>query len=256
MSPRSWRPERSGIGRTARHSHPGRVRNDLSVVVVGDYDPALQPHLATDEALRHSADLLGVRVNVRWLPTPPLETDLSAVAGADAVWCAPGSPYKSLDGALAALRHAREQGTPALGTCGGCQHMVLEYARNVLGFADARHAEYDPYASRLFISELTCSLAGQTMPVELTPGSAAAALYGADKAEERYYCNFGINPEYQRLLHDSGLRVTGTDATGEARVLELDGHPYYLATLFVPQVRSTPRAPHPLVTGLLRAAAG
>jgi CTP synthase (UTP-ammonia lyase) len=226
----------------------------LRVAVIGDHDPAFAPHAATDDALQHAAACLGLDVEVRWLPTEPLERDLSDVRAADALWCAPGSPYRSLTGALAALRHGREHGVPTLGTCGGFQHMVIEYARDVLGFEDAQHAEYNPYASRLFVSALTCSLAGRTMPVSLTPGSRAARLYGVTEVEERYYCDFGLNPTHRRDLHDGGLEVTGVDAEEEARVLEIPGHPFYLATLFVPQVRSTPEQPHPLVTGLLRAA--
>jgi CTP synthase (UTP-ammonia lyase) len=132
--------------------------------------------------------------------------------------------------------------------------MIIEYARNVLGFEDAQHAEYDPYGSRLFVSELACSLVGRTMPVSLDPGSGAAALYGTTRVQEQYYCNFGLNPEHQRTLDEGGLRVVGFDDDGEARVLELPEHPFYLATLFVPQTRSTPEQPHPLVTGFLQAA--
>jgi CTP synthase (UTP-ammonia lyase) len=226
----------------------------LSVAVVGDRDPAFAPHAATDAALAHAAAALGVEVRVRWAPTAPLERDLGPVATADALWCAPGSPYRSLRGALAALRHGRERGVPTLGTCGGCQHMIIEYARHVLGVQDAAHAEYDPYASTLFVSELTCSLAGRTMAVRLEPGSRVAALYGATLVHERYYCNFGLDPARRRELEDGGLRVSGVDADGEARVLELPDHPLYLATLFVPQARSTPERPHPLALGLLQAA--
>lgn len=230
------------------------MQRSLTVGVVGDYDPAFRPHVATGEALAHAATYLGIAVDVRWLATEPLVSDLAGVEAADALWCAPGSPYRSLDGAVAALRQGRERGVPTLGTCGGCQHMVIEYARNVLGYRDAQHAEYDPYASTLFVSELTCSLAGKTMPVSLSPGSRVAALYGGTEAEEEYYCNFGIAPERQQDLHAGGFAVTGVDRDGEARVLEIPGHPYYVATLFVPQARSRPEAPHPLVVGLLRAA--
>jgi CTP synthase (UTP-ammonia lyase) len=226
----------------------------LSVAVIGDFDETYTPHLATNEALEHSATDLGVELRISWLATEPLEGDLDAVRTADALWCAPGSPYRSLLGALAALRHGREHGVPTLGTCGGCQHIIIEYARNVLGFEDAQHAEYDPYGSRLFVSELACSLAGRTMPVSLEPGSRPAALYGTTSVQEQYYCNFGLNPEHQRTLDEGGLRVVGFDDDGEARVLELPEHPFYVATLFVPQTRSTPAEPHPLVTGLLQAA--
>ncbi|MDR8409817.1 hypothetical protein MTP10_13855 [Nonomuraea sp. 3-1Str] len=226
----------------------------LRVAVIGDRDPAFPLHLATDDALRHAAAHLGIAVDVRWLATEPLESNLAEVKAADVLWCAPGSPYRSLLGALAALRHGREHGVPTLGTCGGCQHMVIEYARHVLGYEDAQHAEYDPYASTLFVSELTCSLAGKTMPVTLVSGSRVATSYGRTEVEEEYYCNFGLDPGRQGILHDGGFLVTGVDGGGEARVLEIPGHPYYVATLFVPQARSRPEAPHPLVVDLLRAA--
>lgn len=226
----------------------------LRVAVIGDFDDTFAPHLATNDALGHAAGRLGIELDVRWVATEPLEDDLAAVERADALWCAPGSPYRSLLGAVAALRHGREHGVPTLGTCGGCQHIIIEYARNVLGFEDAQHAEYDPYGSRLFVSELACSLAGRTMPVSLEPGSRAAQFYGASKIEEQYYCNFGLDPVHQRTLDEGGLRVTGFDDHGDARVLELPAHRFYLATLFVPQTRSTPEQPHPLITGLLQAA--
>jgi CTP synthase (UTP-ammonia lyase) len=223
--------------------------------VVGDFDPEFPPHLATSSALEHSAAALGVSVDIRWHATDSLvDADLGQVLGDDALWCAPGSPYKSLDGALRAVRFAREGDVPLLGTCGGFQHVVLEYARNVLGFADAQHAEYDPYASELFITELSCSLAGQEMTVELSGGSRAAQLYGRTQTRERYYCNFGLNPEHRRLLHDGGLRVVGVDGDGEARVLELPDRRFFIATLFVPQLSSSPESPHPLVTAYLQAA--
>ncbi|WP_238009857.1 hypothetical protein KZZ52_15005 [Dactylosporangium sp. AC04546] len=227
----------------------------MKVVVIGDFDASFVPHTATDAAIEHSAAALGLNVEVVWRATEPLETDLDDVQEADALWCAPGSPYRSLTGAVAALRFARENGVPTLGTCGGCQHIVIEFARNVLGFHDAQHAEYDPYASRLFISALTCSLAGLTMPVHLAAGSRAAETYGGAKTEENYYCNFGLNDEYQAVLEGGGLRVSGVDDDGEARVLELSDHPFYVATLYVPQTRSKPENPHPLVNAFLRAAA-
>jgi CTP synthase (UTP-ammonia lyase) len=227
----------------------------VSVGVVGDFDPEFPPHAATDSALRHSAAALGATVEVRWHATDALvDSDLAHVLVDDALWCAPGSPYRSLDGALRAIRFAREADVPLLGTCGGFQHVVLEYARNVLGFEDAQHAEYDPYASDLFITELSCSLAGQKMAVELGDDSRAAQLYGRTQTSERYYCDFGLNPAHQRLLHDGGLRVVGVDRDGEARVLELPDHRFFIATLFVPQMGSSPGLPHPLITACLRAA--
>jgi CTP synthase (UTP-ammonia lyase) len=227
------------------------MTDSLNVAVTGDFDSSYVPHIATNSAISHSARLLGLEVAVTWLATVPLEAGLGPVTKADALWCAPGSPYRSLAGALAALRFGRENSVPTLGTCGGCQHILLEYARNVLGFQDAQHAEYDPYGSRLFISSLVCSLAGLTMPVNLKPGSLVAQCYGMGRIAEQYYCNFGLNPVYRQMLEEGGLQISGIDDDDEPRVFELPGHPFYVATLFVPQNRSNSDEPHPLVTRLL-----
>jgi CTP synthase (UTP-ammonia lyase) len=227
----------------------------LAVGVIGDFQPEFPPHPATNAALEHAAAALGITIEAPWLDTVLLlEIEQKALERFDALWCAPGSPYQSLEGALRAIQYAREHDRPLLGTCGGFQHIVLEYARNVLGVDEAQHAEYDPYSSELFISELSCSLAGKTMSITLTADSLAGSLYGAGEALEQYYCNFGLNPEHQHRLDDAGLKVVGEDQDGEARVVELPNLRFYVGTLFVPQLRSVPGSPHPLVMGLLDAA--
>jgi CTP synthase (UTP-ammonia lyase) len=225
----------------------------VSVGVIGDFDPSFEPHTATDAAVAHAAAAAGLPATVEWLGTELLAENAEIVGRFDAVICAPGSPYKNMAGALGALRHTREHDIPTLGTCGGFQHVILEYARNVLGFADAQHAEYDPYASSLFVTPLSCSVAGQTMEVSIDSSSLAAAIYGRTRVTERYYCNFGLSPEYRQLFEASDLRISGVDTAGEARIVELPDHPFFLATLFVPQTSSQPGAPHPLLTGLLAA---
>jgi len=160
---------------------PARSR----VALIADFDPGFPPHPATEAAVQQGAEKLGVEAEPVWIGTNELEPDAAArLAGFAGIWVAPGSPYQSLAGVLAAIRYARENDVPLLGTCGGFQHVVLEYARNVLGIADATHAEYDPYASRLFISRLGCSLVGKTMEVRLSAGSRAAMAYGSLAAME------------------------------------------------------------------------
>lgn len=132
--------------------------------------------------------------------------------------------------------------------------MILEYARNVLGFVDAQHAEYDPYASELFVSELECSLVGRELLIRLQPESRVARLYGATEAREQYYCNFGVNPEKVAALNRGALRVTGSDAEGDIRVVELPDHPFFIGTLFVPQLRSRADRPHPLINAFIQSA--
>lgn len=227
---------------------------EARIGIVGDRDAGFPPHLATEAAVVHAAESLGFGAAPEWVPTSRVGGDPAGVLAVyDGLWVAPGSPYLSLDGALAAIRHARESGVPLLGTCGGFQHVVLEYARNVLGWQDAAHAEYDPYASRLFVVPLSCSLVGRSMPVTIAPDSRAARFYGATGATEEYYCDFGLNPAHQDALDAGGLRIVGRDADGEARIVELPDHPYFVGTLFVPQMRSGPGRPHPLIVAFLRA---
>ncbi len=222
------------------------------IALLGEHRPEFPPHAATDAAIVHSRSLLGAGIEAVWVGTEQIGPDL--FQRCSAIWVAPGSPYRNLEQALWAIRQARRNGIPCLGTGGGFLHMVLEYARNGLGFREAQSAEYDPDASTLFITELARPLAGRSTRVNLAPGSRAAAIYGALSAKERYECDFGINPDCVDPLREGPVRFTGADSDGELRVLELPDHPFFMGTLFAPQARSTPAQPHPLVTAFLKAA--
>lgn len=224
---------------------------NTSIALLGEYTPTFQPHIATEAAIQHSSQLLGVNITASWVSTDAIDHHLfEQFTG---IWVAPGSPYKNMDKTLWAIRQARENKIPCLGTCGGFQHIIIEYARNMLGFKDAQHAEYDPYSSTLFVSPLSCSLAGREMRLNFLPESQVAAIYGELTATEPYYCNFGVNPEYVDELKRGVLRISGADSEGEVRVIEYPGHPFFIGTLFVPQARSTPTHPHPLITAFLKA---
>lgn len=227
-----------------------------TIAIIGDRDVASRPHAATEASLCHAAEHAGVELDFEWLPTESLDGEdaerrLSRFAG---LWIAPGSPYRSLTGALQAIRFAREHDRPLIGTCGGFQHVVLEFARHVLGLNDAQHAEYDPYASVLFVAPLTCSLVGRTMSVRINPGSRVADVLQADAIAAQYYCNFGLNPAFRDRLDAAGLRIVGEDEHGEARIVELPGHRFFVATLFLPQFDSTTDRPHPLIATFVNAA--
>lgn len=222
-----------------------------TIALLGEFDPNFQPHLATARAIEHARNILGLDIEGEWVSTAEIDDNLFAKHAG--IWVAPGSPYKNMEKTLWAIQYARENKVPCLGTCGGFQHIVLEYARNVLHFKDAAHAEYDPYASDMFISALTCSLAGREMRLDFVADSQVARIYGAKTAIESYYCNFGVNPEKVSLLKSGPLQISGSDEEGEIRVVELPGHPFFVGTLYVPQTRSQPGQPHPLVNAFLAA---
>jgi CTP synthase (UTP-ammonia lyase) len=237
--------------RTAHVREEAQMATRTVIGIVGDRDPGNRTHQATEAAFGH----LPEPVDFQWVPTEQLERGAEArLASFGGLLISPGSPYRSMEGALEAIRYARERKVPLLGTCGGFQHIVVEFARNVLGIADADHAETSPTAPRLAVIPLTCSLAGQSHPVRVVAGTQAAALYRAETTVEPFFCNYGMNPDYRAQLEAHGLVVSGFGEDGRERILELRGHPFFFGTLYVPQVRSRPGEPHPLVAGLVAAA--
>ena len=230
--------------------------NAISIAVVADFNPANETLVATNEAIRHCATALRLNVAAEWIGTETvIEPETSRrLRKAGGIWIGPASPYKSMEGALAAIRLAREHHIPLLGTCGGFQHIILEFARNVLGIVDAEHEETKPGAARLFISRLACSLVGRSMTITLQPDSLIARAYGCTRVQEQYRCNFGVNPDYVDLLRSSALRIVGSDDEGVVRAVELASHPFFIGTLFLPQHSSTAASPHPLISAFLTAA--
>jgi CTP synthase (UTP-ammonia lyase) len=202
--------------------------------LVGDNDATVPAHQAIPRALALAEEALKAPIAFRWLPTDTIGSD-ALLTPFDAIWCVPASPYRSMEGALRAIRFARTRPLPFLGTCGGFQHAVVEYARGILGWADADHAESSPDAVRPVITPLSCSLVEVTDRVQLRPGSRIAAAYGTSEAEEGYRCRYGLNPAFRKALVSGPLRVAAEDDAGDVRAIELDGHPFFVATLFQPE---------------------
>ena len=226
----------------------------LKVGLIGDHDERKTAHRAIPVALRLAGEQVGSMVEFDWLATDAMP-DATGLAHYDALWCVPGSPYRDMDAALRAIGHARENNVPFLGTCGGFQHAVIEYARNVIGLRDAEHAETSPEAPNAVISALACSLVEVSDQVTLVAGSRIAAAYGTETATESYHCRYGLNPTFAARLLAGPLRGAAQDSHGEIRAIELDGHPFFVCTLFQPERAALNNVPPPLVVALLRAAA-
>ncbi len=227
----------------------------VRIALIGDFNPAVTAHHAIPTALQLSALQLGVEVAPEWLATDSIGPTAEQVSRHAAVWCVPGSPYANMAGALAAIRVARESWRPFLGTCGGFQHAILEYARNVLGLREADHAETAPASMMPVITALACSLIEKNEDICLQEGSRLRDIYLSSRAKEQYHCSFGLNPQYAELFADpSDLRIAATGAAGEVRAVELGRHPFFIATLFQPERSGLRGVEHPLITAFLAAA--
>lgn len=228
----------------------------IKIGLIGDYSPAVTAHVAIPLALDVASRRLGCEILPTWLPTDSIDEEADTqLAGFDALWCVPASPYASMDGALRAIRFARESGRPFLGTCGGFQHALIEYARNVLGLDEADHVESNPEAELPLIAPLACSLVEKSDAISLLDGSRVRTFYGCGAIVEQFHCSFGVNPAYQSRLEDARLHVTGFDANGNARVVELSGHPFFIATLFQPERSGLRDEHHPLIEAFVSSAA-
>ncbi|MFE6908389.1 CTP synthase C-terminal region-related (seleno)protein [Streptomyces erythrochromogenes] len=226
------------------------------IALVGDRSPHVKSHARIPLLLDALASRDGLVLDAYWIPTSDAAAEAAAgtLARFDAVWVLPGSPYASEAGALAAIRVAREEGIPFLGTCGGFQHTLLEYARTVCGLAGVAHAENDPGAPDLLIAPLACSLVGHEGVVRAEPGSLAETALGAERSTEHYHCTYGPAPRHLPALTAHGLRLSGHDEEGQVRIAELPGHPFFLATLFQPELQGDGTRPHPIVRALAVAA--
>ena len=230
------------------------MRTNVTVGLIGDYNQSVPAHQAIPLALQCAAEELKIEVAFEWVPTDEI-VSVSRISRFDGLWCVPASPYRSTEGALLAIRHARESRVPFLGTCGGVQHAVIEYARNVLGWANAEHAETAPDAARAVISPLECALVEATGSVRLFPGTRIALAYGVSETTEGYRCRYGLNPEFQAALVAGPLRAAADDETREVRAVELDGHPFFVATLFQPERVALKGQSAPLVVAFVGASA-
>ncbi|MFG2076859.1 CTP synthase C-terminal region-related (seleno)protein [Nonomuraea maritima] len=220
----------------------------MRIALVGDRSPAVRSHARIPLIMEALRERDGVALDPYWIPT----TDVTGLEGFDGIWIVPGSPYRDEAGAVRAAQVARERGIPFLGTCGGFQHMLLEYARNVCGL-EVAHAENTPHARDVLLEPLACSLAGHEGRVVLAPGSRIAQIMGAATTVESYFCSYGLNERYTATLAAHGLVFSGHAADdGAVRAAELPGHPFFLATLFQPELAGRP---HPVISAFAAAVA-
>lgn len=225
----------------------------IRVGLVGDFDEKMYTLVAINDSVQHCAYHLDFLVETEWIPTNEISTILVSKMHFDGFWIVPGSPYKNDKGVYQVIRHARENNVPVTGSCGGFQYMLLEYAKNVLKLESAGHEESDSNALPV-ISKLSCSLRGEEETVSIPNEN--SWLFQTLKTKSyvgKYFCSYGVNPVYQKVLTQYPMVFTAFSPTGEARAFELAGHRFFKGTLFQPALDSTRENPNPLILSFLQA---
>jgi len=228
-----------------------------AIALVGDFKPDAIAHQAIPIALALAGQVEQCAMSWEWVPTAAIREPARDLARFSGIWVTPASPYASMAGALAAIRWARETRRPIFGSCGGFQHMLIEFTRDVVGLAAADTSETNPAGSESVVDALACSLVEQTGPLRFTPGSTLRTIYARDTAVEGYHCRYGLNDAYRARLEAAGLRFTAFDQNGEIRAAELPEsvHPFFVGTLFQPERTALRSEVPPLARALVRAAA-
>ena len=253
-----------------RVHNPSRT---VKVALVGKYVDLPDAYLSVTEALRAGGFDNNVKVEIKWVVSDECETDEGAkkqLSDVDAI-CVPGGfGVRGIEGKVGALKYAREKMIPVLGLCLGLQCMVIEAARNMAGLAGANSAEFEPDSPHPVIATMVGQekiVAGEadmggTMRLglykaNLAKGSIVAETYGADEILERHRHRYEVNNSYREQIGKAGLVFSGISPDGslvEFVELPRDVHPYYVGTQAHPEFRSRPTNPHPLFSGLIKAA--
>jgi CTP synthase len=246
----------------------------ITVAMVGKYVNLRDSYISLSEALIHAGVRTRTRVNIQFVEATDVEKHgVGCLEDVDAVLVPGGFGERGIDGKLQAIRHARERRIPYLGICLGMQLAIIEYARSLAGLEGAHSTEFNrasPHPVIALISEwqdqkgtveqrTDKSELGGTMrlgaqEIRISHGSRAHQIYATDVIMERHRHRYEFNNRYLQKLMNAGLRFSGFSRDGLVEMIELPGHPFFMASQFHPEFRSTPRDGHPLFTGFIKAA--
>ena len=246
----------------------------VDIAMVGKYVQIRDSYLSLHEALMHGGLKSRTRVNIHYIESTDIEQHgTHMLQGMDAILVPGGFGERGIEGKIQAARYAREHGIPYLGICLGMQVAIVEYGRHVLGFTDANSTEFNRATTHpviALISEWQDQARGQQVRDEtsnkgatmrlgaqeivLGAGTRARDIFSKDVIMERHRHRYEFNNNYLDRFIQAGLRFSGFSRDGLVEVIELNNHPWFVATQFHPEFTSTPRDGHPLFTGFIRAA--
>jgi len=238
--------------------------HQVRVGIVGKYVELRDSYISVSAALLHAGACENIKPNIEWISAEDLISgDAEAhLNNLDGIVIPGGFGHRGVEGKLEAVEYARKNGIPYFGLCLGLQCAVIEFARNVLGWSKANTTENDPDTPHPVIALLEeqghVTQKGGTMRLgvyesALTQDSISRHCYGRDIIVERHRHRYELNPAFRDQLEAAGLRVTGTSANGQlAEIVELEGHPWFVAVQFHPEFTSRFLSPHPLFRGFLK----
>jgi len=247
---------------------------EVTIAMVGKYVDLKDSYMSLNEALLHAGIRTRTRVNILYIESEAIETEgTGALHEVDAVLVPGGFGERGIEGKILAVKFAREKKVPYLGICLGLQVAVIEFARNVLGLKGAHSTEFNRNTPDPVIALITewqdrggtrqersaDSDLGGTMRLgaqvcAFKPSTIARAIYGADRIAERHRHRYEVNNQYLPRFEEKGLVFSGFSEDGLVEVIELPGHPWFIASQFHPEFTSTPRDGHPLFTSFINAA--
>lgn len=242
-------------------------RKEVEIAIVGKYIQLHDAYLSVAEALKHGGIESCASVRIRWVDSGELQEGNvdEKLGGIHGILIPGGFGVRGTEGKIEAIRYAREKQIPFLGICLGMQMAIVEYARHVLGYKDAGSMELDPKTNHPVIAlmpeqdgilELGGTLRLGAYPCVLRKGSLAEKLYQTEEISERHRHRYEVNNAYREELEANGLALSGISPDGSiVEMLELPGHPYFIATQGHPELKSRPNRAHPLFRGLIQAAA-
>ena len=238
----------------------------VEIAIVGKYVALRDAYISIVEALGHAGIANDARVNIRWVQAEDVTDDNAAqlLAGVQGILVPGGFGDRGIEGKISAIRHARERGIPFFGICLGMQTAVVEFARSVAGIPDAHSSEINPATPHpvidLLPDQVDVENKGGTMrlglyPCKIAPGTKAMEIYGTELIHERHRHRYEFNNAYRERLGQAGLVFSGTSPDGRlVEMIELKGHPWFVAVQFHPEFTSRPNRPHPLFRDFVRAA--
>ena len=242
------------------------VRGNVTIALVGKYVALHDAYLSVVEALTHGGIENDVKVDIRWVNSELVTHENAAelLSGIQGVLVPGGFGDRGVEGKISAIRYARERQVPFLGICLGMQMAVVEFARHVCGMSDAHSSELAPSTTHpvidLMSDQVGVTAKGGTMrlgsyPCHLKQGSLAAQVYGALEINERHRHRYEFNNDYREELTAAGLSLSGLSPDGRlVELVELPGHPWFIAGQFHPELKSRPNRAHPLFRGFIHAA--